>query len=57
MFDLSFLFGTSPWVGASEILVLGIITSLVLYFLIGWIFQLTGVERVIYRFLGHSARI
>lgn len=42
---------------AGQLALGGLITSIILYFLIGWIFRFTGVEKLLHRFLGHSTRI
>lgn len=51
------VFTLSPWFTAIEILSVWILVSVFLYYLIGWIFQRTGIEKFMYRFLWHSTRI
>jgi len=46
-----------PWVSALQTLFAGFVTALILYFAIGRIFRLTGIEKLIHKFLGHSTRI
>lgn len=45
------------WVPPLEILITGVIVSGLLYALIGWIFQITGIERAILRIFGQRSRI
>ncbi|MCB9807133.1 hypothetical protein H6768_04585 [Candidatus Peribacteria bacterium] len=47
----------SPWIEAFQTLFFGFVTSLLIYFLIGRIFRLTGIEKLLHKFLGHSTRI
>lgn len=47
----------SPWIDAAQTLFFGFVTSLLIYFLIGRIFRLTGIEKLLHKFLWHSTRI
>ncbi len=47
----------SPWIAAVQILLLGLLCSVFLYFATGWIFRLTGIEKLIQRLLGHTTKI
>lgn len=47
----------SPWMTASQIILGGLITSVILYFFTGWIFRFTGIEKLLHKFLGHSTKI
>jgi len=51
------LFEPSPWLDAGQILLGGFITSVILYFFIGWLLRFTGIEKLLHKLLGHSARI
>lgn len=50
-------FEPSPWLAAVQIIFGGLITSVILYFFIGWLFRFTGIEKMIHRFLGHTTKI
>lgn len=52
-----YLFEPNPWFLAGQILLGGLITSALVYIFIGWIFRLTGIEKFIHKFLGHTTRI
>lgn len=47
----------SPLTEAFQIFFFGLVTSLILYLFIGWIFRFTGIEKLLHKLLGHSARI
>lgn len=47
----------SPWAVAGQIILGGLITSVILYFFTGWIFRFTGIEKLLHKFLGHSTKI
>lgn len=51
------IIAASPWTEAAQILFFGLVTSLLIYFFTEWIFQFTGVEKLIHKLLGHGARI
>lgn len=46
---------TYSW--AIEMFLIGIVVSIGLYFLTGWIFHITGVEKILLKFFGQKARI
>lgn len=43
--------------GAIEMLLIGIVVSIGLYFLTGWIFHITGIEKILLKFFWQKARI
>ena len=47
----------SPWMEAIQIFFFGLVTALLIYLFIGWAFRLTGIEKLLHKFLGHSTRI
>jgi hypothetical protein len=58
MNDLIYIFSEPlPWVSALQTLFAGLVTALILYFVIGRIFRLTGIEKLIHKFLGHGTKI
>lgn len=47
----------SPMMEAAQLLLFGLVTALLIYLFIGWIFRFTGIEKLLHKFLGHSTRI
>lgn len=54
---ISFFLESSPWRDAGQMLFAGIITSFLLYLIIGWIFRFTGIEKLSHKLMGHTTRI
>ena len=47
----------TPWMQAGQIFFFGLVTSLLIFLFIGWVFRFTGIEKLLHKFLGHSTRI
>ncbi len=47
----------SPWIEALQLIIFGLVTALLIYLFIGWIFRMTGIEKLLHKFLGHTTRI
>lgn len=41
----------SPMMEAAQLLLFGLVSALLIYLLIGWIFRFTGIEKLLHKFL------
>lgn len=41
----------SPMMEAAQLLLFGLVTALLIYLFIGWIFRFTGIEKLLHKFL------